>query len=67
MKIFAREAGATMQVAGGTPAMCDGVTRASRAGPILFSRSSRVDCRRLVPGIGSIAMLGICDKIVRAC
>ncbi len=27
MKIFAREAGATAQVAGGTPAMCDGVTQ----------------------------------------
>ncbi|HKN41915.1 MAG TPA: phosphogluconate dehydratase, partial [Sphingomicrobium sp.] len=27
MKIFAREVGATMQVAGGTPAMCDGVTQ----------------------------------------
>src|ERR1044071_8216207 len=26
MKIFAREAGATAQVAGGVPAMCDGVT-----------------------------------------
>ena len=27
MKIFAREVGATAQVAGGVPAMCDGVTQ----------------------------------------
>src|SRR3546814_7437043 len=27
IKIFAREAGATAQVAGGVPAMCDGVTQ----------------------------------------
>jgi phosphogluconate dehydratase len=27
MKMFAREVGATAQVAGGTPAMCDGVTQ----------------------------------------
>ena len=27
MKVWAREVGATAQVAGGTPAMCDGVTQ----------------------------------------
>jgi phosphogluconate dehydratase len=27
MKIYAREVGATAQVAGGVPAMCDGVTQ----------------------------------------
>jgi phosphogluconate dehydratase len=30
IKLFAREAGATAQVAGGTPAMCDGVTQGQR-------------------------------------
>ena len=30
IKLFAREAGATAQVAGGTPAMCDGITQGQR-------------------------------------
>ena len=30
IKLFAREVGATAQVAGGVPAMCDGVTQGQR-------------------------------------
>src|SRR3954462_15289905 len=39
MKIFAREVGATAQVAGGVPAMCDGVTQGQPGMDLsLFSR-----------------------------
>jgi phosphogluconate dehydratase len=39
MKIFAREVGATAQVAGGVPAMCDGVTQGQDGMDLsLFSR-----------------------------
>ena len=31
LRAAAREAGATAQVAGGVPAMCDGITQGSRA------------------------------------
>jgi phosphogluconate dehydratase len=34
MKIYAREVGATAQVAGGTPAMCDGVTQGKGHGAV---------------------------------
>ena len=45
MKIFAREVGATAQVAGGVPAMCDGVTQGQPGMDLsLFSR----DVDRLV-------------------
>ena len=41
MKIFAREVGATAQVAGGTPAMCDGVTQGQPGMDLsLFSRDT---------------------------
>src|SRR6201991_386033 len=41
MKIFAREAGATAQVAGGVPAMCDGVTQGLPGMDLsLFSRDT---------------------------
>ncbi|QGY79597.1 phosphogluconate dehydratase [Sphingorhabdus lacus] len=68
MKIFAREVGATAQVAGATPAMCDGVTQGQDSMELsLFSR----DVIAMATAIGlshgmfeSIAMLGICDKIV---
>ena len=64
----ARDAGATAQVAGGVPAMCDGVTQ-GRAGMelSLFSR----DVIALSAGIAmshdvfdAAVWLGICDKIV---
>ncbi|HAU21772.1 MAG TPA: phosphogluconate dehydratase [Erythrobacter sp.] len=68
MKIYAREVGATAQVAGGTPAMCDGVTQGEDGMELsLFSR----DVIALSTGVAlshamydGIACLGICDKIV---
>ena len=68
LKIYAREVGATAQVAGGTPAMCDGVTQGQAGMELsLFSR----DVIALSTGValshamfdGSL-LLGICDKIV---
>ena len=68
MKIWAREVGATAQVAGATPAMCDGVTQGLAGMELsLFSR----DVIALATAVGlshamydSVAMLGMCDKIV---
>ena len=68
MKLFAREVGATAQVAGGVPAMCDGVTQGLPGMDLsLFSR----DVIAMSTAIGlshgmfeGTAMLGICDKIV---
>ncbi|MXO75839.1 phosphogluconate dehydratase [Altererythrobacter aerius] len=68
MKIWAREVGATAQVAGGTPAMCDGVTQGQDGMELsLFSR----DAIALSTAIAlshamydGVALLGICDKIV---
>lgn len=64
----AREAGATAQVAGGTPAMCDGVTQGRPGMELsLFSR----DVIAMSTGVAlthdafdSAIMLGVCDKIV---
>lgn len=68
LKVYAREVGATAQVAGATPAMCDGVTQGTDGMDLsLFSR----DVIALATTVGlshqmydSIALLGICDKIV---
>jgi len=68
MKLWAREVGATTQVAGGVPAMCDGVTQGQPGMELsLFSR----DTIALSAAVGlshgmfeGAAMLGICDKIV---
>ena len=68
MKIWAREVGATAQVAGGTPAMCDGVTQGQDGMELsLFSR----DTIALATAVAlshqmydGMALLGICDKIV---
>ncbi|WP_298336759.1 phosphogluconate dehydratase [uncultured Erythrobacter sp.] len=68
MKIYAREKGATCQVAGGTPAMCDGVTQGEDGMELsLFSR----DNIAMATGVAlshqmydGVACLGICDKIV---
>jgi phosphogluconate dehydratase len=68
MKLYAREIGATAQVAGGVPAMCDGVTQGFDGMELsLFSR----DTIALSTAIGlshamfdGTALLGICDKIV---
>ncbi|QDP19873.1 phosphogluconate dehydratase [Sphingomonas xanthus] len=68
MKIYAREAGATAQVAGGVPAMCDGVTQGQPG--MDLSLASR-DVIALATAVAlshgmfdGVAMLGICDKIV---
>ncbi|MCH4892478.1 phosphogluconate dehydratase [Sphingomonas sp. SFZ2018-12] len=68
MKVWAIEAGATAQVAGGVPAMCDGVTQGYEGMELsLFSR----DAIALSTAVAlshamfeGMAMLGICDKIV---
>ncbi|MCO5733059.1 phosphogluconate dehydratase [Rhizobium sp. SSA_523] len=64
----AREAGGVAQVAGGVPAMCDGVTQGQPGMELsLFSR----DAIAMAAGIGlshnmfdAAVYLGICDKIV---
>lgn len=68
IKIFAREVGATAQVAGGVPAMCDGVTQGQDSMELsLFSR----DNIAMATTVGlshamfeAALLLGICDKIV---
>jgi phosphogluconate dehydratase len=68
MKIFAREAGATAQVAGGVPAMCDGVTQGQPGMDLsLFSRDVIAMSTAVALSHGmfdAAALLGICDKIV---
>ena len=68
IKIFAREAGATAQVAGGVPAMCDGVTQGQPGMDLsLFSRDVIAMSTAVALSHGmfdAIALLGICDKIV---
>ncbi|MCE0504500.1 phosphogluconate dehydratase [Roseivivax sp. GX 12232] len=68
IRAAAREAGATAQVAGGVPAMCDGVTQGQVGMELsLFSR----DVIALAAGVAlshntfdSALYLGVCDKIV---
>ncbi|MGK6355334.1 phosphogluconate dehydratase [Sphingomonas sp. DT-207] len=68
MKVWALEAGATAQVAGGVPAMCDGVTQGYAGMELsLFSRdtialSTAIALSHRV--FEGAALLGICDKIV---
>ncbi len=68
IKIAAREVGATAQVAGGVPAMCDGVTQGQAGMDLsLFSRdtialSTAVALSHAM--FEGAMMLGICDKIV---
>ena len=68
MKIWAREAGATAQVAGGVPAMCDGVTQGYAGMELsLFSRDTIALSAAIALSHGMFegaALLGICDKIV---
>ena len=68
IKIFAREAGVTAQVAGGVPAMCDGVTQGQSGMELsLFSRDSIALATAIALSHGmfeGLALLGICDKIV---
>ncbi len=68
IKAAARRAGATAQVAGGVPAMCDGVTQGQTGMELsLFSR----DVIALATGVAlshntfdAALYLGVCDKIV---
>ena len=68
IKAAARELGGTAQVAGGVPAMCDGVTQGQTGMELsLFSR----DVIALAAGVGlshnvfdAALYLGVCDKIV---
>jgi phosphogluconate dehydratase len=68
IKLAAREAGATAQVAGGVPAMCDGVTQGQDGMELsLFSRdtialSTAVALSHAM--FEGALLLGICDKIV---
>ena len=68
MKVWAREVGATAQVAGGVPAMCDGVTQGYPGMELsLFSRDTIALATAIALSHGTFegaAMLGICDKIV---
>ncbi len=68
IKIFAREKGATAQVAGGVPAMCDGVTQGQDSMELsLFSRDVIAMGTAVALSHGMFEgalLLGICDKIV---
>jgi len=68
IKLFAREVGATAQVAGGVPAMCDGVTQGQSGMDLsLFSRDTIALSTAIALSHGmfeAVALLGICDKIV---
>ncbi|HUQ12999.1 MAG TPA: phosphogluconate dehydratase [Novosphingobium sp.] len=68
IKVWAREVGATAQVAGGVPAMCDGVTQGQPSMELsLFSRDviALSTAVALSHGMFEAALLlGICDKIV---
>jgi phosphogluconate dehydratase len=68
IRLAAREAGATAQVAGGVPAMCDGVTQGQTGMELsLFSRdvialSTAVALSHAM--FDATLCLGVCDKIV---
>ncbi|MDX3901546.1 MAG: phosphogluconate dehydratase [Sphingobium sp.] len=68
IKIAAREVGATAQVAGGVPAMCDGVTQGQAGMDLsLFSRDTIALATAIALSHAMFEgnlMLGICDKIV---
>lgn len=68
LKLAAREAGGTAQVAGGVPAMCDGVTQ-GRAGMELSLFSRDVIAMSTAVSLShdmfdATLCLGVCDKIV---
>ena len=68
MKVYAREVGATAQVAGGVPAMCDGVTQGYEGMELsLFSRDTIALATAVAMShavFDGMALLGVCDKIV---
>jgi phosphogluconate dehydratase len=68
LRAAARRAGATAQVAGGVPAMCDGVTQGTEGMELsLFSRDVIALSTAVALSHGvfdGVLCLGICDKIV---
>jgi phosphogluconate dehydratase len=68
IKVYAREAGATAQVAGGVPAMCDGVTQGQAGMDLsLFYRDTIALSTAIALShamFEGALLLGICDKIV---
>ena len=68
MRVAAREAGATAQVAGGVPAMCDGVTQGQTGMELsLFSRDVIAMSTAIALShnmFDATLCLGVCDKIV---
>ena len=68
IKVFAREVGATAQIAGGVPAMCDGVTQGQAGMDLsLFSRDNIAQATAISLSHAmyeGALMLGVCDKIV---
>ena len=68
IKLWAREKGATAQVAGGVPAMCDGVTQGQLSMELsLFSRDNIAMGAAIGLSHGMFEgalLLGLCDKIV---
>ncbi|ALN61376.1 phosphogluconate dehydratase [Lysobacter antibioticus] len=68
LKTAAREAGATAQVAGGVPAMCDGVTQGREGMELsLFSRDVIAMSTAIALShdmFDAALYLGVCDKIV---
>jgi phosphogluconate dehydratase len=68
IKVEARKLGATAQVAGGVPAMCDGVTQGFEGMELsLFSRDTIAMSTAIALShdvFDAALMLGVCDKIV---
>jgi phosphogluconate dehydratase len=68
LKIAARQVGATAQVAGGVPAMCDGVTQGQPGMDLsLFSRDVIAMSTAIAVShnmFDGLLLLGVCDKIV---
>ena len=68
IKLYAREVGVTAQVAGGVPAMCDGVPQGQPGMELsLFSRDAIALSTAVALSHGMFEgalLLGICDKIV---
>ena len=68
IKLAARSAGCTAQVAGGVPAMCDGVTQGRPGMELsLFSRDTIALATAIALShemFDAAMMLGVCDKIV---
>jgi len=68
IKMAARNAGGTAQVAGGVPAMCDGVTQGRTGMELsLWSRDTIAQATAIALShdmFDAAVMLGVCDKIV---